>query len=61
MNHLNTLFKETPKFGMPMQQFEALLGKDDRVPTLTDKKVLMNALQAKLAVEKASDQIKDNF
>ena len=52
MSHLTNLFKETPKYGMPMDQFKALLAKDDRVPKLLDKSTVMNALQAKLLSEK---------
>jgi hypothetical protein len=52
MAHLNNLFRETPKYGMPMDQFKALLAKDDRVPKLIDKRIVINALQAKLLSEK---------
>ena len=61
MSHLDTLFKETPKYGMPMEQFKALLQKDDRVPKLRDKRIIVNALQAKLANEKSGDPAKDQF
>lgn len=43
MTHLNNLFKVTPKFGMPMDEFKALLNKDDRVPKLTDKRTIVKA------------------
>ena len=43
MTHLNNLFKVTPKFGMPMDEFKALLNKDDRVPKLTDKRTIVQA------------------
>ena len=41
------MMKGTPKFGMPMEEFKALLNKDERVPKLTDKRTVMKALQAK--------------
>ena len=44
-----------------MDQFKALLKKDDRMPKLTDKKAVINALQAKLASQKAMDPTKDKF
>ena len=44
MNHLNDLFKVIPKFGMPMDEFKALLNKDERVPKLTDKRMIVNAM-----------------
>ena len=52
MTHLGTLFKQTPKFGMPMDQFKALLQKDDRVPQLTDKRKILSAITAKLTIDK---------
>ena len=61
MSHLNNLFKETPKYGMPMDQFKALLAKDDRVPKLLDKSIVMNRLQAKLLSEKVQDTGKEKF
>ena len=61
MKHLNTLFKETPKFGMPMEQFKTLLAKDERVPKLTDKRVVLKAIQARLNNEKAKDFTQEKF
>jgi len=61
MSHLDNLFKETPKYGMPMEQFKALLQKDERIPKLRDKRVIIDALQAKLANEKSGDPDKDQF
>lgn len=44
MSHLGTLFQDKPKFGMPMEQFKALLKKDDREPKLKDKRIIINAI-----------------
>ena len=61
MIHLDKLFKVQPKFGMPMNEFKALLNKDERVPKLTDKSKLMKAKQAKLDIAKAAQVCKDVF
>jgi len=57
MSHLNNLFKVTPKFGMPMDEFKALLNKDDRMPKLTDKRTISRAIQAKMASQKAAAEV----
>ena len=61
MTHLGTLFKSTPKFGMPMDQFKALLQKDERIPKLLDKRLVVNAQQAKLANEMANEVFNGQF
>ena len=46
---------------MPMDEFKALLNKDERVPKLTDKRSIVKAMQAKLEIAKAAQVCKDVF
>ncbi len=46
---------------MPMDEFKALLNKEDRQPQLTDKRKIIEAMQARLANEKANQQTKQLF
>ena len=46
---------------MPMDQFKALLQKDDRVPQLTDKKKLISAISAKLTTNLQADFSNEKF
>ena len=48
------MFQTKPKFGTPMEEFKALLNKDDRVPELTDKRKIVKAFKAKLDIAKAA-------
>ena len=44
-----------------MDQFKALLQKDDRVPQLTDKKKLISAISAKLTTDLQADFSNEKF
>ena len=46
---------------MPMEQFKALLQKDDRIPKLRDKRQLLSAMQSKLASEMANEVVHGQF
>ena len=54
--------KGLPKFGMPMEEFKALLNKDDRIPKLKDKRQVMQAMQKKLeCAAKVSNLSNEHF